>query len=54
MESRLKAAKEQNENVIVAIAADKAVEYDYVNKALEAARQAGITKIGFVTETKAQ
>ncbi|PKU05405.1 biopolymer transporter ExbD, partial [Neisseria meningitidis] len=29
-------------------------EYDYVNKALEAARQAGITKIGFVTETKAQ
>ncbi|HEZ2045852.1 TPA: biopolymer transporter ExbD [Neisseria meningitidis] len=54
VESRLKAAKEQNENVIVAIAADKAVEYDYVNKALEAARQAGITKIGFVTETKAQ
>ncbi|EOB40040.1 biopolymer transport ExbD/TolR family protein, partial [Neisseria meningitidis 70021] len=39
VESRLKAAKEQNENVIVAIAADKAVEYDYVNKALEAARQ---------------
>ncbi|ENW5796860.1 biopolymer transporter ExbD, partial [Neisseria gonorrhoeae] len=30
VESRLKAAKEQNENVIVAIAADKAVEYDYV------------------------
>ena len=54
VESRLKAAKEQNENVIVAIAADKAVEYDYVNKALEAARQAVITKIGFVTETKAQ
>ena len=54
VESRLKAAKDQNENVIVAIAADKAVEYDYVNKALEAARQAGITKIGFVTETKAQ
>ena len=38
--------------MIVAIAADKSVEYDYVNKALEAAREAGISKIGFVTETK--
>lgn len=54
VESRLKDAKAQNENVIVAIAADKTVEYDYVNKALEAARQAGISKIGFVTETKAE
>ena len=40
--------------MIVAIAADKAVEYDYVNQALQAAREAGISKIGFVTETKAQ
>lgn len=52
--SRLKEAKSGNENTIVAIAADKAVEYEYVNKALEAAREAGISKIGFVTETKAQ
>lgn len=51
---RLKSAKEENEDTIVAIAADKTVEYDYVNKALAAARDAGISKIGFVTETKAQ
>ena len=42
----------EKEDLIVAIAADKSVEYDYVNKALEAAREAGISKIGFVTETK--
>lgn len=52
--ARLKTEKQANENTIVAIAADKAVEYDYVNKALEAAREAGISKIGFVTETKPQ
>ncbi|MCP1659159.1 ExbD/TolR family protein [Neisseria perflava] len=52
--ARLKDAKATNEDTIVAIAADKAVEYDYVNKALGAAREAGISKIGFVTETKAQ
>ena len=52
--ARLKEAKDKNEDTIVAIAADKAVEYDYVNKALGAARDAGISKIGFVTETKAQ
>ncbi len=32
VESRLKAAKEQNENVIVAIAEDKAVKYDYAKQ----------------------
>lgn len=52
--SRLKTEKQENADTIVAIAADKAVEYDYVNKALEAAREAGISKIGFVTETKPQ
>ena len=50
--AKLKEAKAKNEDVIVAIAADKAVEYDYVNQALQAAREAGISKIGFVTETK--
>ena len=51
---KLKTAKAAKEDLIVAIAADKSVEYDYVNKALEAAREAGISKIGFVTETKSQ
>ena len=49
---KLKTAKAAKEDLIVAIAADKSVEYDYVNKALEAAREAGISNIGFVTETK--
>ena len=52
--SRLKTEKQENADTIIAIAADKAVEYEYVNKALEAAREAGISKVGFVTETKAQ
>ena len=52
--SRLKTEKQKNANTIVAISADKAVEYEYVNKALEAAREAGIPNIGFVTETNAQ
>ena len=52
--ARLKAAKAEHDDTIVAIAADKAVEYDYVNKVLGAAREAGISKIGFVTETKNQ
>ena len=52
--AKLKEAKAKNEDVIVAIAADKSVAYDYVNQALQAAREAGISKIGFVTETKAQ
>lgn len=51
---RLQEEKAENDETIVAISADKAVEYDFVNKALGAARDAGITKVGFVTETKAQ
>ncbi|MCF7520464.1 biopolymer transporter ExbD [Neisseria sp. ZJ106] len=51
---RLKTAKAENEETIVAIAADKTVEYDYVNQALGAVREAGISKVGFVTETKAK
>ena len=49
---KLKTAKAEKEDLIVAIAADKSVEYDYVNKALEAAREAGTSKIGFFTEPK--
>ncbi|ATD64401.1 ExbD/TolR family protein [Neisseria weixii] len=52
--ARLKEEKSKNENTILAIAADKSVAYEYVEKALEAAQIAGISKIGFVTETKAE
>ncbi|WP_107928990.1 ExbD/TolR family protein [Neisseria animaloris] len=50
--AQLKQAKADNADTIVAIAADKSVEYDFVNKALGAAREAGISKIGFITETR--
>lgn len=52
--AELKQAKAENEELIVAIAADKTVEYDFVAQALQAAREAGVSKIGFVTETKAE
>lgn len=48
---KLKAARAGNEDLIVAIAADKRVEYDSVAQALHSAREAGISKIGFITET---
>ncbi|MDO4907407.1 biopolymer transporter ExbD [Neisseria sp.] len=48
---QLRQAKAANPDVIVAIAADKRVEYDSVAQALHSAREAGISKIGFITET---
>ncbi|EGV38668.1 ExbD/TolR family protein [Neisseria weaveri] len=51
---QLKQAKTANEDTILAIAADKAVEYDYVAQALNAAREIGISKVGFVTETRSE
>ncbi|UOO82263.1 biopolymer transporter ExbD [Uruburuella testudinis] len=51
--AELKQAHDVNENTIVAIAADKDVPYDFVAQALNAAREAGVSKIGFITETKA-
>ncbi|WP_066569831.1 biopolymer transporter ExbD [Snodgrassella sp. CFCC 13594] len=39
-----------NPDAILAIAADKNVPYDHVAQALAAARDAGLTKVGFVTE----
>lgn len=50
--SNLQQAHEANEDVVLAIAADKEVSYDFVAKALDAAREAGISKVGFVTETR--
>ncbi|MDO5639595.1 MAG: biopolymer transporter ExbD [Neisseria sp.] len=49
----LKQAHDTNEDTILAIAADKEVPYDFVAQALNAAREAGVSKVGFVTETKA-
>lgn len=51
--AKLKQAKADNEDTILAIAVDKSVEYDFVAQALHSAREAGIGKVGFITETKA-
>ena len=48
--AQLQAAQAQNPDTILAIAADKEVSYDFVAKALIAAREAGVSKVGFVTE----
>ncbi len=37
----------QNPDTVIAIDADKDVAYDHVVKVLEAAREAGLTKVGF-------
>ncbi|MDO4998572.1 MAG: biopolymer transporter ExbD [Neisseria sp.] len=50
----LKKAKEADENVVLAIDADKDVAYDAVVQALNAAKDAGVSKVGFVTEVKKQ
>lgn len=48
----LKQAKENNPDVVLAIDADKEVAYDSVVQALNAAKDAGVSKVGFVTEVK--
>lgn len=48
--AELKLAKEHNPDVVLAIAAHEAVVYDSVVQALNSAKDAGVSKIGFVTE----
>lgn len=54
LNTALKDAKTRNEDVILAIDADKDVSYDTVAQALNAAKDAGVAKVGFVTEVKAK
>jgi biopolymer transport protein ExbD len=49
---QLKAASTQNPQPELHIRGDKAVRYERVATAMAAAQQAGIRKIGFVTEPK--
>ena len=49
---QLKAASSQNPQPELHIRGDKAVRYERVATAMAAAQQAGIRKIGFVTEPK--
>ena len=41
-----------NPDQVIAIAADKNAQFDHVEKALSAVRDAGLSKVGFVTEEK--
>ncbi|MDO4640679.1 MAG: biopolymer transporter ExbD [Neisseria sp.] len=50
----LKEAKSKNPDVILAIDADKDVSYNAVAQALNSAKDAGVGKVGFVTEVKAK
>ena len=42
----------ENPDLVLAIAADKTVKYEYVTDALQSAQQAGVSKIGFETEVQ--
>ena len=50
LRANLSTIAKTNPDTILAIAADKNVPYDHVAQALAAARDAGLTKVGFVTE----
>ncbi len=50
LKSALSEKFEQDKDTVVAISADKAVEYRHVIKVLELAQNVGLKKIGFVTE----
>lgn len=52
LSAKLQNAYADNADAVLAIDADKAVAYDAVVRALETAKQAGLTKVGFNTEVK--
>ncbi len=52
LNAALKAAATKDKNTIVAIAADKRVEYKYVAQLLGMTQEAGLSRVGFVTEAE--
>ena len=50
--ARLQTAAAQNPQPDLHIRGDKAVRYEFVAQAMAAAQQAGVKKIGFITEPK--
>ena len=50
LENTFKNTSKTDKNTVVAIAADKKVDYEYVAKMLSLAQGAGLSKVGFVTE----
>lgn len=52
LESRLKQIGTENKDAVIAIAADKNVPFERVEDALSAVRDAGLNKVGFVTQER--
>ena len=52
LNAALKATATKDKNTIVAIAADKRVEYKYVAQLLGMTQEAGLSRVGFVTEAE--
>ncbi len=52
LRSHLSSNVHNNPDVVLAIAADKRVAYDHIAQVLAAARDAGLLKVGFITEDK--
>ena len=52
LENQLQQLAKTNPDQVIAIAADKNAQFDHVEKALSAVRDAGLSKVGFVTEEK--
>ena len=52
LKSVLQQQQAENPDTVLAIAADKSVEYESVANALQTAQQAGISKVGFETEVR--
>ena len=50
LEAHFKAAVDQDANVEMHLKADRATRYDAVAETMSAARRAGLSKIGFVTQ----
>ncbi len=52
LESQLQQIAKENPDQVIAIAVDKNAQFDSVEKVLSAVRDAGLSKVGFVTEEK--
>lgn len=52
LQQKLLLVAQQDPQTVLAIAADKQAAYDHVAQALQASRSAGLTKVGFVTQTQ--
>jgi biopolymer transport protein ExbD len=52
LETEFKAVAKQSPDTVIAIASDEAAPYKFVAQALSSAQEAGLSKVGFVTEAE--